>query len=191
MAMNSQFPSAFICTLVLAISLHSLAVSATNTAYPSIPGTVAVDRPLSSDGDLIPPIREVYDHGRIFDITHKYTPDLPVWDSSDGLGRHFLWLDKSIKNGSRSNTSAFKLGVHTGTHVDSPGHFFDNYLDAGFDINSLDLGVLNGMNVYGLCSPLCFILFSLSFSFSSGDDFFFYIYVSRSNFLGCHWGDVC
>ncbi|KAG6652495.1 hypothetical protein CIPAW_05G010200 [Carya illinoinensis] len=38
-----------------------------------------------------------------------------------------------------------KLPTHTGTHVDSPGHFFDHYLDAGFDVDTLDLEVLNGL----------------------------------------------
>ncbi|TKY50962.1 putative cyclase [Spatholobus suberectus] len=68
---------------------------------------------------------------------------MPVWDSTEGLGKHFLWLEKCMKNGSRANNSAMKLGVHTGTHVDAPGHFFDNYFDAGFDVDSLDLTLLN------------------------------------------------
>ncbi|KAG6588686.1 Cyclase-like protein 2, partial [Cucurbita argyrosperma subsp. sororia] len=37
-----------------------------------------------------------------------------------------------------------KLPAHTGTHVDAPGHVFDHYFDAGFDVDTLDLGVLNG-----------------------------------------------
>ena len=37
-----------------------------------------------------------------------------------------------------------KLSVHTGTHLDAPGHFHDKYYDAGFDSDSLDLQVLNG-----------------------------------------------
>ena len=49
-----------------------------------------------------------------------------------------------MKNVSLYNGSAMKLDVHTGTHVDSSGHFYDNYLDAGFDIDSFDLEVLNG-----------------------------------------------
>ncbi|KHN42375.1 Kynurenine formamidase [Glycine soja] len=52
---------------------------------------------------------------------------------------------KSMKNGSRANNSNMKLGVHTGTHVDAPGHFYDNYYDAGFDVDSLDLTLLNGL----------------------------------------------
>ncbi|XP_028798330.1 cyclase-like protein 2 isoform X1 [Neltuma alba] len=143
--MNSLLSLSFLCALALAISLHYRAVSADTAAYPTIPGTDAVDCSIAGgDSDLIPLRREVYDNGRIFDITHKYVPHMPVWDSNDGLGRHFLWLEKSMKNGSRANNSAMKLGVHTGTHVDAPSHFFDNYFDAGFDVDTLDLEVLNG-----------------------------------------------
>ena len=138
-------------TLCLAISLHSLAAAAATEAYPSIPGADSNDCSLAGgDENLISLHREVYDNGRIYDISHRYTPDMPVWESKEGLGRHFLWLHKSMKNGSLYNGSAMKLDVHTGTHVDSPGHFYDNYLDAGFDIDSLDLEVLNGMDGCGL-----------------------------------------
>ncbi|KHN45322.1 hypothetical protein glysoja_045470 [Glycine soja] len=58
---------------------------------------------------------------------------------------HFLWLEKSMKNGSRANNSNMKLGVHTDTHVDAPDHFYDNYYDASFDVDSLDLTLLNGL----------------------------------------------
>ncbi|KAF7811020.1 cyclase-like protein 2 [Senna tora] len=143
--MDSLPLPAFLYALALAITFQSLAASATTTAYPSIPGAASVDCSVAGgDSNLIPPRREVYDNGRIFDITHRYFPDLPVWDSKDGLGRHFLWLEYSIKNGSSANGSAMMLGVHTGTHVDAPGHFYDSYFDAGFDVDSLDLEVLNG-----------------------------------------------
>ncbi|MEI4872710.1 cyclase family protein, partial [Klebsiella pneumoniae] len=36
------------------------------------------------------------------------------------------------------------MPTHTGTHVDAPGHVFDHYFDAGFDVDTLDLAVLNG-----------------------------------------------
>lgn len=68
---------------------------------------------------------------------------MPSWDSADGLGQ-FLWLPKSMKNGSLANNSEMKLPAHTGTHVDAPGHVFDHYFDAGFDVDTLDLDVLNG-----------------------------------------------
>ncbi|KAK7280339.1 hypothetical protein RJT34_25402 [Clitoria ternatea] len=128
-----------------AISLHSVAATS-STAYPSIPGVDPDSYYLAGgdgDGVLFPPRREVYEEGGIFDISHKYVAKLPVWESKEGLG-HFLWLESSMKNGSIANLSAMKLGVHTGTHVDAPGHFYDNYFDAGFDVDSLDLALLNG-----------------------------------------------
>ncbi|TXG46501.1 hypothetical protein EZV62_027998 [Acer yangbiense] len=96
------------------------------------------DCSLSDDELIIKPIRrEVYGNGRIFDITHRYTTGLV------GLGE-FIWLRQSMKNESLYNFSELKLVVHAGTHVDSPGHMIDRYFDAGFDVDTLDLDVLNG-----------------------------------------------
>ena len=79
----------------------------------------------------------------IFDISHRYVGEMPAWESKEGVGQ-FLWLQKSIKNGSRTNNSQMQLPTHTGTHVDAPGHVFDHYFHAGFDVDSLDLQLLNG-----------------------------------------------
>lgn len=68
---------------------------------------------------------------------------MPAWESADGLGQ-YLWLRASMKNGSVANFSEMKLPVHTGTHLDAPGHVFDHYFEAGFDVDTLDLEVLNG-----------------------------------------------
>nr|KJB12271.1 hypothetical protein B456_002G009000 [Gossypium raimondii] len=92
----------------------------------------------------VPVRREVYGDGRIFDISHRYTMDMPSWERKDGLGR-FLWLPASMKNGSLANNSLMKLPTHSGTHVDAPGHMIDRYFDAGFDVDTLDLEVLNGV----------------------------------------------
>ncbi|KAK1560261.1 hypothetical protein Q3G72_024245 [Acer saccharum] len=126
--------------LLLFSNLLLLTVAA-NTAYPIIPGTGGSDCSLSDD--LTPIRREVYDGGRIFDISHRYTTNMPTWEKAEGLGQ-FLWLPSSIKNGSLANNSEMKLPTHTGTHVDAPGHVFDHYFDAGFDVDTLDLEVLNG-----------------------------------------------
>ncbi|XP_061368882.1 cyclase-like protein 2 [Gastrolobium bilobum] len=114
-----------------------------NRALSVIVCVFAVALCVGGDEDLVPPRREVYDNGRIFDITHRYHPDMPEFESKDGIGQ-FLWLPKSMKNGSIANNSEMKLPTHTGTHVDAPGHVFDHYFDAGFDVDSLDLHVLNG-----------------------------------------------
>ncbi|CAI9111882.1 OLC1v1012213C1 [Oldenlandia corymbosa var. corymbosa] len=73
-------------------------------------------------------------------------------------------LVKSMKNGSDSNISGMKLNVRVGTHVDTPGHIYDHYYDAGFDVDSLDLRVLNGpalvvdiprdKNITGILNPV-------------------------------------
>ncbi|KFK30161.1 hypothetical protein AALP_AA7G225100 [Arabis alpina] len=126
-------------------SLPSLPIStADSDAYPSIPGTASINGDFITADELKPIRREVYnEEGKIYDISHRLTPEMPSWDSTEGIGR-FLWLAASIKNGSLANNSEMKIPTHTGTHVDSPGHFYDEYLDAGFDVDSLDLQVLNG-----------------------------------------------
>ncbi|KAG2704582.1 hypothetical protein I3760_05G010000 [Carya illinoinensis] len=131
--------------LLCAASQAILMLSISTAAYPSNTGADTAECSLSDKHEeLIPVRREVYDGGRIMDISHRYTPDLPSWDSMGSLGQ-FLWLRGSMKNGSLANFSEMKLPTHTGTHVDSPGHFFDRYLDAGFDVDTLDLEVLNGL----------------------------------------------
>lgn len=121
------------------LPLLQLAFSTAQDAYPSPYGlSSVVDR-----DDLIPVRREVYGGGRIIDITHRYHPEMPAFESDEGVGQ-FLWTPKSMKNGSIANNSEMKLGTHSGTHVDAPGHVFDHYFDAGFDVDTLDLEVLNG-----------------------------------------------
>ncbi|XP_057546140.1 cyclase-like protein 2 [Amaranthus tricolor] len=94
--------------------------------------------------NLNPLIRVFGDGGRIIDITHRITPSMPDFIARiDGLGQ-FIWLVQTMRNGSIANFSNMKLPTHTGTHVDAPGHFFNHYLDAGFDVDTLDLDVLNG-----------------------------------------------
>ncbi|KAH9764044.1 Cyclase-like protein 2 [Citrus sinensis] len=120
----------------------SLTVAAANTAYPTIPGTEPTN-------GCIPPVerrpvrREVHGNGRIYDVTHRITNSMPTYvDHVDGVGE-FLRLTDSIKNGSLSNLSELRFSVHTGTHIDAPGHVFDHYYDAGFDVDAVDLEVLN------------------------------------------------
>lgn len=131
--------------ILLLLLLSSLSYSVATTAYPSIPGTTSVEYAAEID-TLIPPRREVYGNGRIFDISHRYSTTMPAFETNDGVGQ-FLWLPNSMKNGSIANNSEMKLPTHTGTHVDAPGHVFDHYFDAGFDVDTLDLDVLNGNSV--------------------------------------------
>ncbi|XP_076959199.1 cyclase-like protein 2 [Bidens hawaiensis] len=99
----------------------------------------------SQDSDqLIPPRWDVYDNGKIYDITHRITAETPTGISQTGIGSDYLRLHDSMRNGSDYNFSIIKLPAHSGTHVDAPGHFYENYYEAGFDVDSLDLRVLNG-----------------------------------------------
>ncbi|KAG6789771.1 hypothetical protein POTOM_005895 [Populus tomentosa] len=134
---------AMIPLLLLLLLLSPLSTTASTAAYPTIPGTIDTSVSSSQPDNLIPIRNEIYGNGKIFDISHRYTNDMPVWDSKDGLGK-FLSLPASMKNGSLANNSEMKLPTHTGTHVDSPGHVFDHYFDSGFDVDTLDLEVLNG-----------------------------------------------
>ncbi|CAN8327433.1 unnamed protein product [Cochlearia groenlandica] len=120
-------------------SLLILLFAATATLSPSSLLAVAVD--LSDD--LKPIRREVYDGGKIYDITHRYTPEMLSWACTEGM-INYLRLVVSMKNGSVANWSEMEFSVHSGTHLDAPGHFYEEYYDAGFDTDSLDLEILNG-----------------------------------------------
>ncbi|PQM38066.1 kynurenine formamidase-like [Prunus yedoensis var. nudiflora] len=113
-----------------------------DVAYPTVPD----DCLLSGEGVPVSVQREVYHNGRIFDISHKYVPDMPSFGVKDGLGE-FLWLGLNMKNGSLVNVCMMKFNVHSGMHVDAPGHVFDHFYDAEFDVDTLDLEVLNGPTV--------------------------------------------
>ncbi|CAI0557453.1 unnamed protein product [Linum tenue] len=99
----------------------------------------------AASGGLPPAeVREVYGNGQIFDITHGLKPNLCKFGSAGGVGPVYT-LVQSIKNGSAVNEGEInRLGTHTGTHVDTPGHFYQDYYDAGYTLESLDMAVLNG-----------------------------------------------
>lgn len=126
---------------VLSTVLYSVSVSSLDQeAYPSLytdDGASCVEKAEK----LRPLRREVYGNGRIIDITHRITPE-----TLSGLPDKptVLQLLESMRNGSLYNFSLMKLHVHAGTHVDAPGHMFADYFDAGFDVDTLDLEVLNG-----------------------------------------------
>ncbi|KAJ1278256.1 hypothetical protein BS78_04G065600 [Paspalum vaginatum] len=87
---------------------------------------------------------EEYGGGRIVDITHAYRPELPFpGRGDDGLGA-VTRLTESMANGSVNNVSELRMVVHSGTHVDAPGHMVQEHFEAGRDVDKLDLDVLNG-----------------------------------------------
>ncbi|KAL3517078.1 hypothetical protein ACH5RR_023980 [Cinchona calisaya] len=127
--------------LLVCSELLSLALSSTNDAYPTGYGD-ELGSCAKNIGELRPVRREVYEGGQIIDITHQINPDTPT-GTPEGIGQ-YLTLLLSMKNESDYNFSELKIPVHAGTHVDAPGHMYDHYYDAGFDVDTLDLGVLNG-----------------------------------------------
>ncbi|XP_039120815.1 cyclase-like protein 3 [Dioscorea cayenensis subsp. rotundata] len=131
-----------ILLLLAAIATITTVSSAASSAHPSY-DSLATSCPTFADADLVPIRREEYDGRRILDITHVYHEDMPAFESDDGIGQ-FLWLRESMKNGSFANISEMKFLTHTGTHVDAPGHFYQHYFEAGFDVDTLDLVILNG-----------------------------------------------
>ncbi len=61
------------------------------------------------------------DH-RYLDITLPLRTGLPVWPGHPPIEIEPL---RSIARGASSNITRLAMSVHTGTHVDSPRHFFD------------------------------------------------------------------
>jgi hypothetical protein len=81
---------------------------------------------------------------RVVDITHAYRADVPRWESKHGLGQ-LTGLVQSMADGDACNVSGLKLEeVHSGTHVDAPGHYVQEHYEAGLDVASLSLDVLIG-----------------------------------------------
>jgi arylformamidase len=58
----------------------------------------------------------------IFDISVPIFPGMIVYDGDPDV---HLERVKTIAGGSSANVSRLDFGVHTGTHVDAPGHFID------------------------------------------------------------------
>jgi arylformamidase len=57
----------------------------------------------------------------LFDATLALVPDMATWPGEPGPDRVLI---KSLAGGDPANVSKLTLGVHTGTHVDAPVHFF-------------------------------------------------------------------
>ena len=74
---------------------------------------------------------------KILDISVPVSPGLPVWpgDSPVELERY-----RALSAGDDANVSRICCSVHTGTHVDAPGHFIDNALT----VEDLSLDTLIG-----------------------------------------------
>lgn len=82
---------------------------------------------------------------RIYDISLTISPNLPTWPSDPVV---FLERVHKIEEGSNANVSRLDMGVHTGTHVDAPYHFFTE----GSSVENISLRTLTG-RVYVLHLP--------------------------------------
>ena len=74
---------------------------------------------------------------KIYDLTHSLRPGIAVWPGDTPYRRT---ISQSIRAGDSTNGSVISLSLHTGTHLDSPGH----YLDGGPTVEKLDLALLVG-----------------------------------------------
>jgi arylformamidase len=74
---------------------------------------------------------------RTYDITLTVSPSMPVWPGDPGVS---LKRVSKIEEGADANVSRMDMGVHTGTHVDSPYHF----LKDGSTVERLSLKTLIG-----------------------------------------------
>jgi len=74
---------------------------------------------------------------RILDISVPVSSELPVWP---GDPRIVLEQFRAISRGNTSTDSRLVCSVHSGTHVDAPGHFIEN----GATVEQLALDVLIG-----------------------------------------------
>jgi arylformamidase len=74
---------------------------------------------------------------RVIDISRKVKKGMTVWPGDGGIN---IYRKASIKEGDSCNVSSIDMGLHTGTHIDAPLHYFDELQD----IASLDLSMYIG-----------------------------------------------
>lgn len=74
---------------------------------------------------------------KIYDVTLTMTPEMVVWPGDDQI---VLERVSKIEEGANHNGSRMEMGVHSGTHVDSPFHF----LADGYGVDQLPLEMLIG-----------------------------------------------
>lgn len=74
---------------------------------------------------------------KIIDISLSISNALTVWPGDPDI--HLERINK-IEEGRNANVSAISMGVHTGTHIDAPYHFFQD----GITIESLALEKMVG-----------------------------------------------
>ena len=74
---------------------------------------------------------------KIYDVTVPISGETPVYEGDPAVD---IKLKLSLEDGDNANVSQICMGVHTGTHVDSPNHF----IQGTKKVVDLDLGTLIG-----------------------------------------------
>ncbi|MCB2179749.1 cyclase family protein [bacterium] len=74
---------------------------------------------------------------RTYDITLTISPEMVVWPGDPSVE---LSQISAISEGDEANVSYIQMGLHTGTHVDAPHHFFDGEKT----VEDLEIGLLTG-----------------------------------------------
>ena len=74
---------------------------------------------------------------KTYDVTLTISPDMTTWPGDPPV---ILERARKIEEGANANVSRLDMGVHTGTHVDAPYHFFMD----GKGVDQLDLDMLTG-----------------------------------------------
>jgi arylformamidase len=74
---------------------------------------------------------------RIYDITASIYPGMPVYPGDPEVAVDTV---SSVEDGAAANVSCIRMGSHTGTHVDPPGHL----MPGGAKVDELPLDVLVG-----------------------------------------------
>ncbi len=82
----------------------------------------AVATAVAEPGRTPPTVPEVWKGPtvKIFDITLPIHPQMLHWGRKPEVE-----VVESLANGDASNVTRWRLGAHTGTHVDAPAHFVD------------------------------------------------------------------
>lgn len=75
---------------------------------------------------------------KFYDLTLTLSPDLAVWDDDPPVEIRQL---SSLDGGDSCTLSEIIMSVHTGTHVDAPGHFIPD----GPGVDTLNPDILTGL----------------------------------------------
>lgn len=86
---------------------------------------------------------------KIIDVSRKIKPGMETWPGDKEFG---IVRDSSVASGDLSNTSHITMGLHAGTHIDTPLHF----IDGGEDVSTVDLSSFIGtVKIYELEVEKC------------------------------------